>query len=66
MNRRGFDKKQSLEATKVIKEIFDEKSKDVFTKRIEIAKENYPQNKIVQEIVEFLLADKNRSFCAFK
>ena len=49
MNRRGFDKKQSLEATKVIKEIFDEKSKNVFTKRIEIAKENYPQNKIVQE-----------------
>ncbi len=66
MNRRGFDKKQSLEATKVIKEIFDEKSKNVFTKRIEIAKEKYPQNKIVQEIVEFLLADKNRSFCAFK
>jgi UDP-N-acetylglucosamine acyltransferase len=66
MNRRGFDKKQSLEATKVIKEIFDEKSKNVFTKRIEIAKEKYPQNKIVQEIVKFLLADKNRSFCAFK
>ncbi len=66
MNRRGFDKKQSLEATKVIKEIFDENSKDVFTKRIKIAQAKYPNNKIIQEITIFLLADKNRSFCAFK
>lgn len=66
MNRRGFDKKQSLEATKVIREIFDENSENIFTKRIEIAKKAYPHNKVVQEIVEFLLTDKNRSFCAFK
>ena len=33
MNRRGFDKKQSLEANKVIKQIFDDNSKNVFTKR---------------------------------
>lgn len=66
MNRRGFDKKQSLEANKVIKQIFDDNSKNVFTKRIELAKEEYPENQIIQEIVNFLLADKNRSFCAFK
>ena len=66
MNRRGFDKQQSLEASKVVREIFDENSENVFTKRIELAKKNYPDNKIVQEITEFLLADKNRSFCGFK
>ena len=66
MNRRGFDKQQSLEASKVIREIFNENSENVFTKRIELARENYPDNKIVQEIAEFLLADKNRSFCGFK
>ena len=65
MNRRGFDKQQSLEATKVIREIFDEDTEKVFNKRIEIAKEKYPDNTIIQEIVEFLLADKNRSFCGF-
>ena len=45
---------------------FDENSENVFTRRIELAKKNYPDNKIVQEITDFLLADKNRSFCGFK
>jgi len=66
MNRRGFDKQQSLEASKVVREIFDENSENVFIRRIELARKNYPDNKIVQEITEFLLADKNRSFCGFK
>ena len=66
MNRRGFDKKQSLEASKVIKEIFDETSEHVFNKRIELAKQKYPDNKIVQEVVEFLQKDNARSFCAYK
>ncbi len=66
MNRRGFDKQQSLEATRVVREIFNENSENVFTKRIEIAKESYPNNKIIQEIVEFIITDKNRSFCGLK
>lgn len=65
MNRRGFDKKQSLEASKIIKEIFNENSTDVFNRRIEIARDSYPENKIVQEIVEFMLSNKNRSYCSF-
>ena len=56
MNRRGFDKQQSLEASKVVKEIFDENSENVFTRRIELAKKNYPDNKIVQEIIAQLIA----------
>ena len=63
MNRRGFEKKQSLEASKVIREIFNEDSENVFNKRIEIAQEKYPDNKIVQEIVQFLMEDKSRTFC---
>lgn len=66
MNRRGFDKKQSLEASKVVKQIFDENSTDVLNKRIENAKEKYPENKVVQEIVDFLQKDQARSFCRFK
>ena len=66
MNRRGFDKKQSMEASKVIKEIFNVNSENVFDKRIEIAKEQYPNNKIIQEIVEFVQKDYSRSFCNYK
>lgn len=64
MNRRGFDKKQSLEANRVIKEIFDDHSDVVFNKRVALAKEKYADNAIIQEIIEFIMADKNRSFCA--
>ena len=66
MNRRGFDKKQSIEASKVVKEIFNEHSKHVFNKRIEMAKQKYPDNKVVHEIVEFLQKDDTRTFCAYK
>lgn len=66
MNRRGFDKKQSLEASNVIREIFNESSKNVFNKRIEIAKTKYPENEIVQEIVKFLQVDKSRTYCSYK
>lgn len=65
MNRRGFNKLQSLEANKVIKEIFAENSEIVFNDRVEKAKADYPDNKVVQEIAEFMLADKNRTFCGF-
>ena len=66
MNRRGFDKKQSIEASKVVKEIFDENSDIVFNKRIERAKEKYPENKVTQEIIDFLQKDDSRTFCRYK
>ena len=66
MNRRGFDKKQSIEATKVIKEIFNENSDTVFNKRIDNAKTKYPNNEIVQDIVEFLQIDSSRTYCRYK
>lgn len=66
MNRRGFDRRQSLEASRVIKEIFSEDTEHIFKKRIVAAQEKYPANKVLQEILEFILADTNRSFCAFK
>lgn len=66
MNRRGFDKKQSIEATRAVKEIFDENSDIVFNKRIELAKEKYSKNNIVQEIIEFLQKDNSRTFCRYK
>ena len=65
MNRRGFDKAQSIEASKVIKEIFSDDSEHVFNQRIELAKGKYPENKVIQEIVEFLQSDKSRTFCGF-
>ena len=66
MNRRGFDKKQSIEASRVVKEIFNEKSDIVFNKRVENAKINYPQNQVVQNIVEFLQKDSSRTFCRYE
>ncbi len=63
MNRRGFDKKQSLEASKVMKNIFSDKSNLVFNDRVENAKKNYPDNEILQEIINFILHDKSRTFC---
>lgn len=66
MNRRGFDKKQSIEASRAMKEIFDDKSDIIFNKRVENAKEKYPENKVVQEIVEFLQKDNSRTFCRYK
>ncbi len=65
MNRFGLDKKQSLEASKVVKEIFKDNAITVFNDRIENAKKKYPNNKIVQEIIDFILDDSSRSFCNF-
>ena len=64
LNRRGFDKSKSLEASKAVKEIF--KGKDgVFASRIDAAKNHYPDNEILQDIIKFLL-EENRNFCNFK
>lgn len=65
MNRRGFDKKQSLEASRAIKDIFNDDSSDVFDKRVETARAKYPNNTIIQEIIQFLQQDKNRTYCSF-
>ena len=63
LNRRGFDKKQSLEASKVIKDIFTS-NEGVFSDRVEQAKNDYAENKILLDMIEFL-QEKNRSFCAY-
>lgn len=64
MNRRGFNKTESLSAVKAMKEIFD--GKEVFTERIRKVSEKYKENQIVQQIVEFINKDKARAFCGLK
>jgi acyl-[acyl carrier protein]--UDP-N-acetylglucosamine O-acyltransferase len=49
-----------------MKEMFNEKSDIVFNKRIENAKQKYPENSIIQEIIEFLQKDNSRTFCRYK
>ncbi|MFK7973401.1 MAG: acyl-ACP--UDP-N-acetylglucosamine O-acyltransferase [Rickettsiaceae bacterium] len=66
MNRRGFDKKQSLEASKIIKELFNDNSNQLFNQRIETAKNQYPNNKVIQDIIEFVQKDKTRAFCGLQ
>lgn len=65
MNRRGFDKKESLEASKAVEEIFtfDEGS---FDERVAKALGKYKNNSIVQQIVKFLKQDTTRAFCVPK
>lgn len=64
LKRRGFDKNESLEASKAVKEIFTAK-KGVFNDRLHEARKKYPNNQIVQDIIVFLLAE-NRNFCSYK
>lgn len=66
MNRRGFSKKDSLEASKVIKKIFSDSDGSVFNERVQNAKEQYPDNSIIQDIIDFLQQNPSRSFCGFK
>lgn len=63
MNRRGFDKKQSLEANKIVKMIFDDNSEGIFNEKVAEAREKYPDNKVLQEIIDFLYKDKSRTYC---
>lgn len=64
LNRRGFDKSKSLEASKMVKEIFTG-AEGVFSERLDNAQKNYPNNEILQDIIKFLL-EENRKFCSFK
>ncbi|HJD55133.1 MAG TPA: acyl-ACP--UDP-N-acetylglucosamine O-acyltransferase [Rickettsia endosymbiont of Pyrocoelia pectoralis] len=64
MNRKGFDKAESLGALKAIEEIFSGES--TFAERIKKASEKYKNNSIVMQIIEFLNMDSNRAFCRFE
>jgi UDP-N-acetylglucosamine acyltransferase len=61
MNRAGFDKQQTIEATRAIEEIFT--AEGLFINKINKAKTQYSQNDIIQQIIQFLTADTTRSFC---
>ena len=64
MNRKGFDKAESLNALKAVQEIFSGEGN--FTSRIKDVKEKYKNNPIVIQIIDFLEQDSNRSFCSFE
>lgn len=64
MNRRGFDKVESLNALKVVEEIF--LGEGNFADRIRHATEKYKNNSIIMHIIDFLKQDSNRSFCSFE
>lgn len=66
MNRRGFNKQESIEASKAIKEIFNDNTDVVFNIRIAQVKTKYLKNTIVQEIIDFLQKDNSRTFCSYK
>lgn len=65
MKRRGFDKQDSLDASKAVEEIF--LSDDgVFVDRIDQVAKKYQTNPIVKQIIEFLRQDTTRAFCGPK
>lgn len=64
MNRKGFDKAESLNALKIVQEIF--LGEGNFTDRIKQAQEKYKNNSIVMQIIDFLEQGSNRSFCSFE
>jgi UDP-N-acetylglucosamine acyltransferase len=66
MRRRGFENNHSIEATKVIAEIFDKNSGAVFNEKIRDAGEKYKDNPVVQTIIQFLQANESRGFCGYK
>ncbi len=65
MNRRGFNKNDSMEANRAIKEIFNKNSDVIFNERVTKVKNQYKNNEIVAEITEAILLDKTRNYCGF-
>lgn len=61
MKRRGFDKNESLEAIKAIGELFD--NSRIFADNIKIVNDKYQNNKVVEQIIEFVKQDSTRDFC---
>ncbi len=64
MNRAGIDKKMSLEASKVVKDIF--LGEGSFNERAQQAKEKYSNNSVITVIIDFILSDNSRNFCGYK
>ncbi|WP_032139207.1 acyl-ACP--UDP-N-acetylglucosamine O-acyltransferase [Rickettsia tamurae] len=64
MNRKGFDKAESLSALKAIEEIFSGEGN--FAERIKQVAEKYNNNSIVIQIIDFLNQDSSRAFCRFE
>ncbi|WP_410525920.1 acyl-ACP--UDP-N-acetylglucosamine O-acyltransferase [Rickettsia endosymbiont of Lasioglossum villosulum] len=64
MNRKEFDKAESLNALKIVQEIF--LGEGNFADRIKQAQEKYKNNSIVMQIIDFLEQGSNRSFCSFE
>lgn len=65
MNRKGFDKKESLSASKAVEEIFSG-ADGIFEERLEKVSKKYSDNTILQQIIAFLKQDKTRAFCGPK
>lgn len=66
MKRRNFDKLKTIEANKAVKTLFTEDPNKLFEQRLDEAQEQYQDNEIVQEIIDFVRVDNTRSFCKFK
>jgi UDP-N-acetylglucosamine acyltransferase len=66
MNRRKFDKRKSLEANKLMRELLSNEKND-FYQKLENIKNTYPDNEIMQEIVKFILEkENNKTLCRFR
>jgi UDP-N-acetylglucosamine acyltransferase len=63
MNRRGFDKSKSLEASKAVQYIFEEKSQGLFEDRVKDIANKHPDNEVIQTITNFLLRKDSKGFC---
>jgi UDP-N-acetylglucosamine acyltransferase len=66
MRRRGFENSHSIEASKVISEIFDKDTGTVFNEKIREAAEKYKDNPVIQTIIQFLQQYESRGFCGYK
>lgn len=64
MNRKGFDKAESLDALKAVQEIF--LGEGNFVNRLKQAQEKYKNNSIVRQIIDFLEQGGSRSVCSFE
>lgn len=64
MNRRGIDNKDALDAKNAVTEIFQTSS--VLANNIQIVKNKYKDNQIVQDIINFLADQAKNGFCKFK
>lgn len=64
MKRHGFENSEALAAKKAVDALFS--SDDVMGVRIAKIKEEFGNNKIVAQVLDFITKDSNRSFCAPK